>query len=330
MQREAIPMLQVAFAGTFSASLEPSVRARLKTRWDVVFGDEAGIVSSLADVDVLVTLVFNREMAAAAKRLRLVQVPGAGLDRIDRAAVPPGAALANAYGHEVGIAEYVIGAMLAFTRSFGRIDASLRRGAWESQWAVGSPAPRPWPELAGKTLGILGYGRIGQALARRARAFDMDVCAIRRDVASSQADGLAFLGGPDALDEVLRRADYLAVTLSLNEQTRGLLRERELALLKPGAVVINVARGEIIDEDALYHALQERRIAGAALDVWYRYPKEPGITFPARRPFHELPNVLMTPHVSGWTEGMLEARAKLIAENIERTARGEPPLNLIR
>jgi phosphoglycerate dehydrogenase-like enzyme len=323
-------MLQVAFAGTFAASLEPSVRARLRTRCDVVCGDEAAIVSSLADVDVLVTLVFNREMAAVAKRLRLVQVPGAGLDRIDRAAVPPAAALANAYGHEVGIAEYVIGAMLAFTRSFGRIDASLRHGAWESQWAVGSPAPRPWPELAGKTLGVLGYGRIGQALARRARAFDMDVCAIRRDVAGSQADGLAFLGGPDALDEVLRRADYLAVTLSLNEHTRGLLRERELALLKPGAVLINVARAEIIDEDALYHALHERRIAGAALDVWYRYPKEPGTTFPARRPFHELPNVLMTPHVSGWTEGMLEARAKLIAENIERTARGEPPLNLIR
>jgi len=323
-------MLQVAFAGTFSASLEPSVRARLRTRCDVVFGDEVGIVSRLADVDVLVTLVFNREMAAVAKRLKLVQVPGAGLDRIDRAAVPPGAALANAYGHEVGIAEYVLGAMLAFTRSFGRIDASLRRGAWESQWAIGSTAPPPWPELAGKTLSILGYGRIGQALARRARAFDMDVCAIRRDVASSQGDGLALLGGPDALDEVLRRADYLAVTLSLNEHTRGLLGERELALLKPSAVLVNVARGEIIDEDALYRALQERRIAGAALDVWYRYPKEPGTTFPARRPFHELPNVLMTPHVSGWTEGMLEARAKLIAENIERTARGEPPLNLIR
>jgi phosphoglycerate dehydrogenase-like enzyme len=96
------------------------------------------------------------------------------------------------------------------------------------------------------------------------------------------------------------------------------------------AVLVNVARAEIVDEDALYRVLLERRIAGAALDVWYRYPKEPGPTFPARRPFHELSNVLMTPHVSGWTEGMLEARAKLIAENIERTVRGEPPLNLIR
>jgi phosphoglycerate dehydrogenase-like enzyme len=323
-------MLQVAFAGTFSATLEPSVRARLRTPCDVILGDEVGIVPRLSEVDVLVTLAFTREMAAAAKKLKLVQVPGAGLDRIDRSAVPATTALANAYGHEVGIAEYVIGAMLATTRSFCRIDASLRRGAWESQWGMGGSPPPPWPELAGKTLGILGYGRIGQALARRARAFDMEVCAIRRDVASSRDDGLALLGGPEALDDVLRRADYLAVTLSLNDQTRGLLRERELSLLKPSAVLVNVARAEILDEDALYRVLLEGRIAGAALDVWYRYPKEPGPTFPARRPFHELPNVLMTPHVSGWTEGMLDARAKLIAENIERTARGEPPLNLIR
>jgi phosphoglycerate dehydrogenase-like enzyme len=323
-------MLHVAFAGTFSATLEPSVRARLQTPCDVIVGDELGIVPRLSEVDVLVTLAFNHEMAAAAKRLKLVQVPGAGLDRIDRSALSMGTALANAYGHEAGISEYVIGAMLALTRSFGRIDASLRRGAWESQWGVGGSPPPPWPELAGKTLGILGYGRIGQALARRALAFDMDVCAIRRDVARAGADGLSLLGGPDALDEILRRADYLAVTLSLNDQTRGLIGARELALMKRTARLINVARAEIIDEDALYRALADGRLAGAALDVWYRYPKEPGSTLPARRPFHELDNVLMTPHVSGWTEGMLEARAKLIAENIERTARGEPPLNLIR
>jgi phosphoglycerate dehydrogenase-like enzyme len=323
-------MLQVAFAGPFSATLEPSVRARLQLPCKVIVGDEVSILPRLSDVDVLVTVAFNREIAAAAKRLRLVQVPGAGLDRIDRSALSAATLLANAYGHEVGIAEYVIGAMLAMTRGFCRIDAALRRGSWESQWGVGTSPPAPWLELAGKTLGILGYGRIGQALARRARAFDMDVYAIRRNVAGADAAGLAFLGGPGALHDVLRRADYLALTLSLNDQSRGWIRARELSLMKPTAVLVNVARAEIIDEDALYRALRERHIAGAALDVWYRYPTEPGPTFPSRRPFHELDNVLMTPHVSGWTEGMLEARAKLIAENIERIARGELPLNLIR
>ena len=100
--------------------------------------------------------------------------------------------------------------------------------------------------------------------------------------------------------------------------------------MKRSAVLINVARAEIVDEAALYRALAEATIAGAALDVWYRYPSAAGTTWPASRPFHELPNVLMTPHVSGWTEGMLEARATLIAENVARVTRGEPPVNLIR
>ena len=94
-------------------------------------------------------------------------------------------------------------------------------------------------------------------------------------------------------------------------------------------VLVNVARAEIVDEDALHRALASPRIAGAALDVWYRYTKKAGVVFPSRHAFHELPNVLMTPHVSGWTEGMLEARARLIADNVGRVSRGEPPANLI-
>ena len=322
-------MLRVAFAGTFAARLEERVRAHLGIPCDVIVDDESGIVSWLPEVDVLVTLAFTREMGGAARRLKLVQVPGAGLDRIDRSALPAGTWLANAYGHDVGIAEYVMGAMVALSRAFCRVDARLRRGDWDSQWAVGTTPPAPWPELAGKTLGILGYGRIGQAVAQRARAFDMAVWAIRRDVTRPAAHALAFLGGPDALDEILTRADYLVITLSLTAATRGLLGERELGLMKPTAILVNVARAEIVDEEALYRALAHRTIAGAVLDVWYRYPTGAGPTFPSRHAFQELPNVLMTPHVSGWTEGMMEARAKLIAENIHRTARGELPVNLI-
>ena len=322
-------MTHVAFAGTFSRSLEARVRAHLDVPCDITLADEAGIVAKLASVDVLVSLAFTREMGAAAGPLKLVQVPGAGLDRIDRTALPAGTWLANAYGHETGIAEYVLGAMLALTRDFARLDAALRRGVWESQWAVGVAPPAPWPELAGRTVGIVGYGHIGQAVARRVRAFDMEVLAIRRDVARSAADDLDLLGGPELLDEVLRRADYLVLTLPLTDTTRGLIGAAQLGAMKPTAVLVNVSRAEIVDESALYHALAERRIAAAALDVWYRYPTEAAPMLPARQPFHELPNVLLTPHVSGWTAGMLEARARLIAENIARTARGEPPVNRI-
>ncbi len=322
-------MTHVAFAGTFSASLESRVRARLTVPCEVSVADESTVVSRLSGVDVLVTMGFTAAMGAAARRLKLVQVPGAGLDRIDRAALPAGARLANVHGHETGIAEYVLGAMLALTRDFGRIDGALRRGTWHSQWAVGPPPPAPWPELAGKTLGILGYGRIGQNVARRARAFDMEILAIRRDVEQPAACEPELLGGLDILGQVLERSDYLAITLPLTAATRGLIGPDQLRSMKATAVLVNVSRAEIVDERALYEALAARSIAAAALDVWYRYPTDGTPTLPARQPFHELPNVLMTPHVSGWTEGMLDARAALIAENIARTSRGESPLNQV-
>lgn len=323
----ARPMLRVAFAGAFPVRFADRVRVYLDIPCDVTVADERGIIAELSDVDVLVTSAFTCEMGAAARRLKLVQVPAAGVDRIDRSALPAGTWLANAFGHETGIAEYVVGAMLAWSRGFCRLDASLRRGSWEGSWAA---AAAPWPELAGKTLGILGYGRIGQCVARRARAFEMAVWAIRRDLAGRDAHELAFLGGPDALDEVLRVADYLVVALPLTAATRGLLGERQLRLMRPTAVLINVARAEIVDEEALYRALTQGTIAGAALDVWYRYPADACPTLPARHAFHELSNVLMTPHVAGWTEGTVEARAKLIAENIRRVAHGERPVNLVQ
>jgi phosphoglycerate dehydrogenase-like enzyme len=323
--------MKVAFGGSFATRLAEPVRTRLSLACDIMIDDEAAIVRQLAHVDVLVSMGFSARMAKAAPQLRLVQVPGAGLDRIDRGALQPDTYLANVYGHEAGIAEYVVGAMIALTRSFRRLDAKLREGQWESQWAVGIPAPPLWPELAGKMLGILGFGHIGQALARRAMAFDMQVCAVRRQ-AHAQAkapDGLMFVAGPERLDDILRQADYLAVTLPLSPATRSLLDDRRLRLMKRTAFLINVARAEIIDEEALYDALTSDRLAGAALDVWWRYPNAAEPILPAVQTFHELGNVLMTPHVSGWTEGMLEARAALIARNIERTARGEPPLNRI-
>jgi phosphoglycerate dehydrogenase-like enzyme len=321
--------MKVAFAGSFAVRLAEQVRARLTDPCEIVTGDEAEILPALADADVVVSMGFSRAMSDVAGRLRLIQVPGAGLDRIDRGALKRGMLLANAYGHEVGIAEYVIGTMLALTRNLQSLDARLRNGEWHSQWAVGSPAPPLWPELAGKTLGILGYGHIGEAIARRARAFDMKVVAIRRQAQPRPPEGVSFVGGPERLDEVLHASDFLAITLSLSSETRGLLDMRRLGLMRPTACLINVARAEIVDEDALYRALSTGALAGAALDVWWRYPTAPGPLLPSTKPFHQLPNVIMTPHVSGWTEGMVEARVKLIADNIARTARGEPPLNAV-
>ena len=321
--------MRVAFAGSFAVRFVEAVQARLSIPSAVVAGDETEILKRLGDADVLVSMGFTRAMAEAAPRLKLVQVPGAGLDRIERAALKPGTHLANAYGHDAGIAEYIMGAMIALSRSFARLDARMRDGVWDSQWAIGAPAPPLWPELSGKTLGVLGFGHIGEALARRARAFDMRICAIRTRAQATPPEGVDFVGGPERLDDVLRAADFLAITLSLSPRTRGLLDAAKLSLMKPGAFLINVARAEIVEEAALYAALRSGKLGGAALDVWYRYPQAPGPAAPATQEFHALGNVIMTPHVSGWTEGMIEARTRLIVENIERVARGETPLNTI-
>src|SRR5271169_3674794 len=140
---------------------------------------------------------------------------------------------------------------------------------------------------------------------------------------------VAFRGGPESIDEVIERSDYLLIAMPATPDTLGLIDRRRLGLMKSTAFLINVARAEIVDEEALYENLATRSIAGAALDVWYRYPGAAAPTPPAARPFHDLPNVLMTPHVSGWTDEMLDARGKLIAENIRRIAVGETPLNLV-
>jgi len=151
-------MLRVAFAGTFAARLEEPVRRHLATTCEIIVADESGIIAQLADLDMLVTMALTGDMGRAATRLKLVQVPGAGLDRIDRSALPDGARLANVYGHETGIAEYVIGAMLALTRNFSRLDTALRRGEWQSQWSVGVVRRRSGWNWRAKRSEYLGMG----------------------------------------------------------------------------------------------------------------------------------------------------------------------------
>ena len=321
-------MLHVAFAGTFPASLEQPVRRHLTTPCEVIVASETDLATTAGD---------RRAGDDGADR----RDGGGGTPPEAR----PGPRSWCRPNRPVGIAGGNTSREHLWPRNrhrricdwgdawttceFSRLDAALRHGDWQSQWAVGAAPPPVWPELAGRMLGILGYGRIGQNIARRARAFDMQVCAIRRDVGRSMEDDLALLGGPDILDKVLERSDYLVVSMPASPETVGWIAEAQLRLMKPSAFLINVARAEIVDEEALYQALTRRSIAGAALDVWYRYPREPGPAAPATRPFNELSNVLMTPHVSGWTDGMLDARARLIAENIRRIASDEVPLNLV-
>lgn len=260
-------------------------------------------------------------------RLRLFHVPGAGYDAVDLAAVPPGAVVCNTFGHEHAIAEYVMAALLQRQVPLADADRRLRQGDW-TYWA--GAAERAHGEIAGSTLGLLGFGHIGQAVASRARAFGMRVHVANRSAvpASELVDRFFPL---TALADFWGSADAIVVTVPLTPETRGMVGRDAFAAMRDGAVLVNVARGPVVEEQALYDALRDGRIGGAVIDTWYQYPAAGSLRgAPSALPFHELPNVLMTPHMSGWTGGTIRRRQRDMAENIRRRMRGEPCRNVIR
>jgi phosphoglycerate dehydrogenase-like enzyme len=300
----------------------------LKTDWsvDVVnHEDRKELQGKLADADAMISMSWAKDMPVAPK-LKMLHLPGAGTDDIAFDAVPAQAAVCNVFEHEIGIAEYVLSAMLQWVIGIPRMDAALRRGEWYGSHLSG---PRHG-ELYGQTLGIVGYGRIGREVATRARAFGMKVVACSRT--PKPGDGLVERVEPmERLDAVLAQSDFVLLAIPLDPSTVGLVGRERIGKMKSTAFIINVARGALIDEKALYEACRDRRIGGAAIDTWYRYPAQ-GETRgePSSLPFRDLDNVIMTPHGSGWTEGLRPRRCRLIAQNMDRLARGESLLNVVR
>ncbi len=320
----AEPALTVLLAGRVAKLGAPLLRQHFGARLALVeLQDEAAAGAQAADfaaAEVLIATRFDATLPAM-PRLQLIQLPGAGLDDIEFAAVPAGCRVCNAFEHAIGISEYVMAAILHWTVSLPARHARFKGGDWSGDvWQPGGLRG----ELAGKTLGCIGYGTIGQAVAARARAFGMRIMAVTR-TPRPFAPEPDWLGGYGLTEALLEAADFVVVACPLSAETRGLLGPLYLGAMRPSAYLINVARGPVVDEDVLFEALQAGRIAGAALDVWYRYPSaaDPSPR-PGHRPFHELDNVLMTPHCSGATEGLIERRFALIADNLERLLAGRP------
>lgn len=286
---------------------------------------EGGLAEALAAADVLVTRKFGTGEPPA-PRLRLLQVPATGHDRIEAARLPPGCALCNVHGHGPGIGEFVMASMLEWCLGLRAQEDAFRAGRWRHGPHAGAP---PHGELSGRTLGILGFGQIGRAVAPRARAFGMRVAALAREPSRIGQDADAALG-PDQLEDLLAVSDFLLIACPLTPETRGLLHAGRLARMKPDSVLVNVARAEVTVERDLFEALSRGRPAGAILDVWWHYPSpaDPHPR-PSTLPFHELPNVRLTPHVAVWSEGLLRRRWEAVAENIARLLAGEPLLNRI-
>ena len=290
--------------------------------------DDLAVTAAVRDAEVLITTKFDAVLSGRAGNLKLLVCPSAGTEGIDRERLPSGVAVINGEGHEIPIAEYVIGTLVALRQRLYQADKALRDGRWE----FGYLGPGGFVgELWGSKLGLVGFGRIGRQIVPRAAAFGMVTTALTMhpEKVTNAMPGLALVGdlkSADEVDELLGVSDAVVLCCELSDRTRGLLDARRLKLMAPHALVVNISRGPVADEKDVYEALRDGTIAGAALDVWYDYPQARGErTLPSRFPFSELDNVIMTPHCSGWTEGHRLRKLTRMAEVINTFAKTRRP-----
>ncbi|MHA2185778.1 MAG: 2-hydroxyacid dehydrogenase [Promethearchaeota archaeon] len=291
-------------------------------------GTEEELIVLAKDVEIIVCTRLSAVVVENAKKLKFIQKTGAGVDAIPFDVIDDDILIANTSGsNPVPLAEGTVSLVLALARRIVQ-----RHNAFPEIFRGRGT------ELRGKKVGIIGLGNIGIEIAKRLQAFEMKILAIKRRKSEElkQEMNLEFLGGPEDLDYVLSESDFVVVIVPLTPATRGMIGEREIGLMKRSAYLVNVARAAIIDEKALYFALKENKIAGAAIDVWWIPhwwdPKwKPELDKPSRYPIWELPNVIATPHNIGYSDftKFSENPLKIIVENINNIVKGEPPINQV-
>jgi phosphoglycerate dehydrogenase-like enzyme len=317
--------------GSPVASLEVGLSERLGAEMTFVTADYSAPPEAMAEqldgCDAMIAVRYDRTIPPP-PGLRLIQVPGVGYDEIALESLPQAVALCNVSGHGPAVAEYVVGALLSRTLNLCAADASFRSGSWDRSSRMGAA---PHGEVFGKRVGIVGYGLIGRAVAARLRPFgvQIEICNRSDPGPSADVDRYWPIG---ALCEMAANCDIMIVTVALTPETTGLVDRGVLAALPAGAVLVNVARGPVVDEDALFHALESGHLGGAVLDVWWQYPVDANDVSarPSQHDFTRFPGVLITPHISGWSAGTLQRRLDIMADNLQRLARGAALLNVVR
>lgn len=289
----------------------------------IVVGNSAqDFAEAAGDADVIFnwagSLALLRDVVRMSPRLIWIHSRSAGLEQtLFPELVKSEVILTNGSGvFSPSLGEFALAAILYFAKDFRRMIRNQMAGNWE-QFDVRM--------VSGKTVGIIGYGSIGKAIARRAHALEMKVLALRRQSSQRRQEDppVDHVFGRDALAEMLAQCDYVAVSLPLTEHTRGLIADREFSVMKNDAVLINVGRGPTIDEQALIKALAEKRIRGAALDVFDQEP------LPQGHPFYRMENVLLSPHCADHTSDWLEDASRFFLLQLERFKNGQQVLNIV-
>jgi len=282
-----------------------------------------GVEEYLRDSEIVFAFSLRPEQFSFAQKLRWIHAPTAAVHQLlFPELVASNVVLTNAHEvHGPVVAEHVIALIFALAKKIPQAARLQQRRTW-GQDAMWNEGPRP-REVADATLGLIGLGSIGNRVARMAASLGMRVIAVREHPEKERPEGVAAVYAPAQLNDLLSQSDYVVVAAPLTEATRGLINTDRLGAMRPDAYLINVGRGPQVDATALADALRNRRIAGAALDVFEQEP------LPAESPLWELENLLITPHTAGLTEKLWQRHYALFSENLRRYLAREPLLFVV-
>jgi len=279
-----------------------------------------------SDYHILVDGTPTRESLEVSLHLKSIIIPWAGLPKATREIMLefPQVSVHNLHHNAGATAEMALALLFATAKFIIPMDQTMRQGNWTPRYEA-----NPSISLEGKTALILGYGSIGQHIGRVLKAMGLRIIGIRR---SPKPDEVAEVYGLDDLQRLLPETNILMVTAPGTPDTKGLVGTGELTLMPKGGILINVGRGPIVDQEALYQALISEHLYAAGMDVWYNYPADEDArasTFPADYPFHELDNFVMSPHRGGGTQETETLRMDALAESLNAAARGESMPNRV-
>ena len=284
------------------------------------------LIKELFDADVFITTRWPNKSIVAPK-LKLIQIPAAGYDNIHFESVPKGCKVSNTFEHEIPMAEYCILSMLESEINLNKMDAQLRKGDWSGYFSSTSFHG----ELYNRNLAIIGFGHIGKEISKRANAFGMNITAIVRDIEKYKPNSKINFIPIKNIKKIINKIDYLIIACPLNNNTKDMIDLKLIKKMNKNAVIINVARGPIINEGDLYEALKNKLIRGAVIDVWYNYPQNDSSKklYPSKYPLHTLENVKLSPHASAWSHQLFDRRFKFICENLENLYNNRKLKNIV-
>lgn len=287
------------------------------------------------NIDVLISMTWGNSIwgeniaqrVPDLKQLKLIHLPGSGIDGIDFSKVPEGCIVCNVYEHEIAISEFVLANLLNWEINLINKVKKFKLYNWEDSMLFSN---LPHGELNKKKIAIIGYGRIGKEITKKLSVFNTTVTVItRRKIKKNtyfQKNVLI-----KNIKKNIKEYDYLIIACDLNKSTLNLITKKEIIRMKKKAVIVNVARGPIVNEKDLYFSLKNNIIGGAIIDTWYKYPEKDNYKYfkPSKYDFTKLNNIVMTPHLSALTESLLERRIKIISKNIVAIKENKKLINIV-